>query len=503
MLSVIRRGIIGAGITAAMMSTLATPALGEPNSAIQLNFPDVLVPDVGPGIERMGSLRSEEVFTLRDVVITVDLSGLTEVADVTISGGSHGCSSTSTLITCTSDSISGSFTSFLPRLLFKAASGAENGATGKLLVTVKSSNHETLSDQATVTVGEGVDLAAPGHLELTGAPGSTLQVPAEVSNAGAKDAKGAVVSFFHGFWLDPTKQYSNCLYAEGKLRACVFDTTLIAGKTYRTHESIRLKLRSDARAPWYAMLETFWETPAEFEQSRADAGGWFGKPGSGEPLRLVEAPSAKALGAGQVDANPSNNWAGFTINVTGDSLPDFAAIGATGSGAAGSTVTVEIGIRNVGPATHYVEGDPYEGRSRLRVTVPEGSSLAQLPKGCSAVDGEGNPDPHPERLDAAYYECWGPEYIETGKSYTFPLSLRIDRVVADAAGEVEENWLEDSNPANDKAALVLNGTGGNGGGLPVTGAQVGAIVVSGALLLGAGVIMLVVTRRRRVDRLAN
>ncbi|HCT75490.1 MAG TPA: hypothetical protein DGT23_02640, partial [Micromonosporaceae bacterium] len=295
MLSVIRRGIIGAGITAAMMSTLATPALGEPNSAIQLNFPDVLVPDVGPGIERMGSLRSEEVFTLRDVVITVDLSGLTEVADVTISGGSHGCSSTSTLITCTSDSISGSFTSFLPRLLFKAASGAENGATGKLLVTVKSSNHETLSDQATVTVGEGVDLAAPGHLELTGAPGSTLQVPAEVSNAGAKDAKGAVVSFFHGFWLDPTKQYSNCLYAEGKLRACVFDTTLIAGKTYRTHESIRLKLRSDARAPWYAMLETFWETPAEFEQSRADAGGWFGKPGSGEPLRLVEAPSAKAL----------------------------------------------------------------------------------------------------------------------------------------------------------------------------------------------------------------
>ncbi|HET8680791.1 MAG TPA: LPXTG cell wall anchor domain-containing protein [Micromonosporaceae bacterium] len=43
-----------------------------------------------------------------------------------------------------------------------------------------------------------------------------------------------------------------------------------------------------------------------------------------------------------------------------------------------------------------------------------------------------------------------------------------------------------------------NGGGGGGGGLPVTGTAVGAILVAGLGLLGAGVVLLVVRRRRDV-----
>ncbi|XTZ13578.1 LPXTG cell wall anchor domain-containing protein [Micromonospora echinospora] len=64
---------------------------------------------------------------------------------------------------------------------------------------------------------------------------------------------------------------------------------------------------------------------------------------------------------------------------------------------------------------------------------------------------------------------------------------------------------EDLKPANDVAALLVNATtagGGAGGGeddgsLPITGARTGLVLAAGGLLLAAGVVGLVLARRRR------
>ncbi|WP_435870990.1 LPXTG cell wall anchor domain-containing protein [Micromonospora musae] len=67
--------------------------------------------------------------------------------------------------------------------------------------------------------------------------------------------------------------------------------------------------------------------------------------------------------------------------------------------------------------------------------------------------------------------------------------------------ECQGGFADDLKPANDTAKILLNATGGQGGGdggsLPITGESTALIGGIGALLLAAGVGGYVVARRRK------
>jgi hypothetical protein len=92
--------------------------------------------------------------------------------------------------------------------------------------------------------------------------------------------------------------------------------------------------------------------------------------------------------------------------------------------------------------------------------------------------------------------------IKPGDRLMFDFVFRIDRAVTSTAGTVSlSQWNEltdlDHTPRNNVAPLALSaaGGGGSGGGLPVTGP---GMTIAGAILLLAGVAVVLVLVRRRV-----
>ncbi|GIH05303.1 hypothetical protein Rhe02_33700 [Rhizocola hellebori] len=488
-MSLLKRGLAAAACVATI-STIPVPAAAAAKSPVVLAFAETLVPDDGAAARRFFTLRSAENFTFTQIKLTVDLTGLSGVATVTTSPS---CTTAAATITCTWHEISGPYTALPWTFDVKAAPGAKIGDSGQIKATLESSDQPTITGNGKITIAEGVDLAAATFDSIGVQPGATFDLPLAVINAGKKAVNGVAVVVYKGFWLSGPAKYTNCLYDAGQVRACVFDNDLAVGARYGA--ALPMTLRTDSPAGEYASLEAIWLTTAELELLKAELGQeWFGSPGSGGgELDLIQTPTAMD---DQVDTDPFNSWTGYTIEMLGDKVRDFAAIGGTGSGAVGDTITLDVGIKNVGNATHYVEGDPFEGRSQVTLTVPPGASLKSLPTNCQAVTEPGVPDANPKRLDASLYECLGPELIEAGKSYTFPISFVVNSVISSATGSLEETWLTDANPANNKAPIVLNAPGG-GGGLPITGPKVTLIAVVGLLLLAAGLVIVVATRRRK------
>jgi hypothetical protein len=153
-------------------------------------------------------------------------------------------------------------------------------------------------------------------------------------------------------------------------------------------------------------------------------------------------------------------------------------------------VPVTVGLVNKGPATIDF-GRSGEPITNVVVTPPTGTTIVAAPSGCSAQSG-------------GAYRCKSGVFLQAGKPQTFQFSLRIDRVVPNATGTVVVNggdspvFRRDRNPANNKAQIVANATGGTGGGgLPVTGSALGTPLALGALLLAAGVTALAIGRRRQ------
>lgn len=280
---------------------------------------------------------------------------------------------------------------------------------------------------------------------------------------------------------------------------CTFDEQLETETGYTTNEAVPFKLRGDTFAPGNSGLEVLWLTKAEFaalKKRLADSGepDFFGNPGTGDKLRLVENPSplTKAI---QVDIDGTNNGMIVEAEIEGDNDADLAAIGASGSGAAGQVVTLNLGLNNLGPATLAFLGG---GAGTFDVTLPPGSSLAEMPGTCLAMKQIGDDpkeDPDPNNLLTRIIRCGNESLLfKAGSEWTVPVKLRIGQVITGATGTVTvarcDGCHKDKNPANDTANVVLNPA------LPTTGVQTGLLAGIGALLALAGIAAFVLGRHR-------
>jgi LPXTG-motif cell wall-anchored protein len=494
---------------AATLAAAFTGMLSPPVSARQAAAPEVAVylPDVLMAVDSGGTLVnavaiSTEPREFENFVLKLDLSGLDGV--VTVSPDPlAGCDADDAVMTCELGTVQlDSVATLEPVLSVVPAGGAAAGATGKWKATISADELEPTSMESTVTLAEGVDLGVPRDTaSVTGAPGSTLELPLEISNAGDKLADGAVALISAGDAIGGAKPYSNCTFRGTEILSCSFDEQLAVGGRYASNES-PLRFRSDISSPASAEIEIVWVTKAEFAALKklfADLGepGFFGSPGNGGKLVLEQAPSALARTA-QVDIDGTNNGMVVSAKAAGAAAPDVAAVGGTASGSAGQVVTLNLGLHNVGQ-TLDLHGDAGKAVA-FDLTLPAGSSLGEMPAGCVAMTQIGSDpqqDPQPGNLASRIIRCGnGNSLFQSGTDWTVPIKLRIDQIATAATGTVRvasgcEGCYADRNAANDTADVVLNAA------LPKTGVQTGLLAGTGVLLALAGVVAFILGRRRR------
>ncbi|GAA2335436.1 hypothetical protein GCM10010170_015340 [Dactylosporangium salmoneum] len=178
---------------------------------------------------------------------------------------------------------------------------------------------------------------------------------------------------------------------------------------------------------------------------------------------------------------------------------DLAASGASVEARTGQTVTVHVGLRNVGNGTLEIIQHGAEGWWTLYFNPPPGTEVTRMDSSCSAVD------PAQPASSIAPYGCFvADKSFPPGQSYTYSFDLKVTGRAGRTTGSVRAalgTVRPDSNPANDTAPVVVSVTGPGttsspGSGLPVTGAPVLALVAAGALLTAAGVAIVLLTRRR-------
>jgi hypothetical protein len=448
-------------------------------------------------------------------VLTFDFSDIAGFA--TVANGSQGASSTCTLtapavLTCQTpfplrvDSA----VSILPEVVIAPTASAALGDEGILRVTVAADGVAPVSHDARVRTGNPVNLVAGPAAEREAAFGASFTHNLQVTNAGDNAVNGVAVMLDNDPAFRAGAKFSNCTYLGDWPRTCRFDQVLSPGVTYQV--ALPYVVGLDTLAPSHQFAEFQWLTAADFEDALnqvAALGGDLGEPGPSGTLELTEVPAFAAQGV-DTDVKPSNNWTSLSLSVTGDNLPDLAAVGARLTGGVGDLVTAAVGMKNNGPAS-VDRGRQGSSVAQVHVIIPPGTTAVTVPQTCVPEAENGQVDyQHRGQPGQPRYFCVANSFfLGAGVTETFQITLRIDQVIPDAAGtvsilpgcqcdEVPLAW--DRDHSNNIASIVINPTSaaGDGSALPSTGNRVGLIVGLGGLLLVLGAVTVALAMRRRL-----
>jgi hypothetical protein len=393
---------------------------------------------------------------------------------------------------------SGSFSLFtVPSVLLsitpKAAAAA--GDAGALTITARADDGPTTTRTSRLRIGEGVNLTAIDPPSRSVAPGGSAALRPQVRNSGTRDVRGLTLVVAGDGALAGT-DFGNCAYDEDGV-ACTFDTTVAAGRTYRTSAPFTVQAPRDAVVGSAAGVNVEWLTDAEWQDwhhGRPD-----GRPGTGPDLELEELASAAAERVPQADVDGDDNGTFSTVTVTGRRRTDVVAVGVAVTGSPGEAHTIDVGLVNRGPGTlHY----PPFGNNLpvVYVNLPPGLSVVRADERCSARFEEEPGGVPTSDASAAVTDAGPPEYSCGLESVRLRPGQRLSFTFAVRAARDGEGWIDvllpddgrsvDRNAGNNRARITVS-VDGEGGGLPVTGNTAGIVAGGGVLLmlLGAAVLM--------------
>ncbi|GIF09734.1 hypothetical protein [Actinoplanes siamensis] len=359
------------------------------------------------------------------------------------------------------------------------------GATGTLRATFSAGGITPVTRTVNVAVAEDVDLRAGFIPDVRVRAGDSFDVRVPVTNESrsGRTVHGTVLAFLDPpFAVETPERFANCLYFDDKLKSCHFDTELPPGATFAA--VVPLRLRQDVFAPGGEAAGFRWWTVDDFGKG----GDGRGTAGTGPVLRLT--PVAATRSIPQTDTTPGNTTV-VSVRIQGTNPADLAAVGATVTGGAGDVVTARVGLHNNGPATLDRFPDTV---AEATVTLPPGTVIAdvtRVPNGCSSM-GSGIP------AKATRWHCLTGGFLPAGRTFSWELPLRVVEVVPNATGSIVlTKAYSNTDKSNDKAALVANPSGDEGGGLPITGPRTGPLAAGGASIVALGVLGLLLARRRR------
>ena len=369
-------------------------------------------------------------FTVTDGRLTVDVSGLAGVADVSWPAN---CTpnDAGTVALCDTGDVPTRYSAQV-QLKLRAAAGAAVGAQGAIeySATATGGPDGTLtapqgSAETFVTVGSGPDLGISAPQDVTDvAPGTSLTVPFSVTNTGNETAHGFSVQMWATYGLDVTTRYPQCAYTGpddgGEYPSmtyvtCSFDTDVAPGASVGLPEPLLLTVTD------HALYERF--------------------------------DYSVQPGGDVTDLDSSDN--GRAWHIDAGNTADFAVHGTEVSGAAGETVSAGFRFVNRGPAWvgNVSSGDPV---AVIDYYLPEGTTATSVPDTCHTASTSGD-DP-----EIGNYACTLPIWAKPDLKVSFPFQLRIDRVVADATGRVivhphsDKSVTFDPNSKNNSAKVVVN-----------------------------------------------
>jgi hypothetical protein len=416
------------------------------------------------------------------VTLTVDGSGLADIATVAPAAGGPACRREAAVTGCSVPTVTGG--TVLVRFVVRPLPRAAVGSVGRLVVTVTAAGMPAVVVRTTVHVVPAVALAGAGPAMTTYArrPGGEFTAPLRVRNAGATVLRGADLVFPAGPYHRVAQRFANCRYGARIVR-CHFDDELRPGTTYALSAPMRMRVRPDFPAPGTVGPLVFdWHPPA----SRAGTAG-AGAPvrDRGDELRLVPVAAPGVTGPARGDAERAGApRSRVVVRVTGARTADLRALGDEVTGGVGDTVTAVVGVRNVGSI--FLRGDR-GAPAVVAMTPPPGTTVRAVPPGCALAD-----------RDRRIYHCVpaGLDLFEPGDAITWRFRLRIDRA------DERSGWVgvrashEEPLLTDNLAPLTVTTTAGAGGGtamdatsLPVTGPPVAALTAIGLLFVAAGAAM--------------
>lgn len=257
------------------------------------------------------------------------------------------------------------------------------------------------------------------------------------------------------------------------------------------------------------------------------------KPGSVGPAGTIKA----AIEHEGSDPNTSNNTASFDVEIVKANGPDLLVIADDVS----EKVEVDSEGRlhfssdlrpgETGALLYFVanQGDEAADGVKITVNLPEGATFTEEEPDCEYSDDNrtvvctyddlpmipAKDDTSDE--DKVYSAYTFYNLVTVDEDVTAPATLTggvvtVEPLVKDspmltsskAASELPANVTGmsakeiDASDNTDKFSVIVAGDGGTGGGLPVTGAQAGLIGGIGAAVVVAGVVLFLVSRRRKV-----
>lgn len=375
----------------------------------------------------LGMHHENSNFTVTDGRLTVDVSGLAGVAEVT---WPDTCTPSGTTAVCVVPEVPavGEGDHEQIQLEVRAADGATGGAQGRITYEATATGGPdgvlvAESSATTLTVASGPDLSirdeAPvGETE----PGTTETIPFALSNKGNEAANGFTLTMYASYGLDFVSTYPECEYADVVPVAhatCTFDEVLAPGESFELPEPLKVAIAEHAFS---------------------------------ERLDLSVEP-----GGGATDVWDDDNYVALQIGAA--NTADFAVRGAAVSGAAGDTVTARIAFRNKGPAWvgNLGSGEPV---ASVDLRVPEGTTVTGVPSGCYPLTLDGGY--FPGSTGAPRYVCNLPYWVSESAKRTYAFKLRVDVVVPGASGAVvvrperEDGVPFDPDGSNNSARVVVN-----------------------------------------------
>jgi hypothetical protein len=381
----------------------------------------------------IGIYHDNDHFAVTDGKVTVDVSGLAGVAEVT---WPENCAPSGTTAVCDVPEVPviGPDYSSQIHLSVRAADGAASGAQGRITygATATGGPDGTLtapqdSFDTTLTVASGPDLAIADIAPIEhAAPGGTRKLPFRLTNNGNESARGFTLKFMASYGIQRLTKYKRCTYTASNdgeyapmtYATCTFDRVLAPGESFGLPKPLKVVL-----AP-YALNE------------RLDI--------SVEP------------GGGAEDIEGRDNY--VAVGIGADNTADFAVTGDAVTGAAGETVTARLTFRNNGPAWfgNLGSGDPV---AKVRLIVPAGTKVTGVPSGCAPHTLSGGY--YPQQTGAPRYDCALPCWVLENTERSYDFSLRIDTVVPGTTGAVSIHpefgeFPFDPDTTNNTAVLAVN-----------------------------------------------
>lgn len=326
----------------------------------------------------------------------------------------------------------------------------------------------------------------------------------------ADDTTAVVVTAYPADYIPeglvrPTAGYDNCVGGDGDPVSCVItDFDDLPGTVFGFADPITYEVSGTAPGPIDVCRCHYSVETVNDDQLEDRFGGVFWDEGSDNlfGLRVVTEPESEF----------DNSYeGGIGITTVANSF-NLAVTDANAKGAKGAQVQLTVPVKNLGPAdaSSFFDGP---GSYGIIGSLPKGLELVKIDSdgddlNCFEPDDMMVKDSFPQSdLKNTDFVCLFYS-LDAGKSFDFKFTVKITDANANAKGTLEVAAIDndgypgvaDADRKNNKADITVNGSGNGSGQLPKTGTSLTMIIGAAALILVVGVVLFVLSsRRRRAD----